>query len=259
MNNPLLYTDPSGYHWLQKLNFWSDKVGASPSLLFGQAAYNRGFNWLQGSGGYQLKSAVISFFSAWCGWGAWACNAGGQAGLAKAYGASDHDAIKTGVIAGASTAMMQWAGYQGDADSGQRYMAHAAAGCGSSVVAGGGSSGCARGAAAAVVGKWVSNNTGDWGTIGSGVATITAGGVTSQMMGGTFANGATTAAYAYLFNAASTPGFWNGPLVNWVAISESMTQLASRVNVFLTVMSLAADTPNSMADSSTKCNVRNAC
>jgi RHS repeat-associated protein len=44
MNNPLLYTDPSGYHWLQKLNFWSDKVGASPSLLFGQAAYNRGFN-----------------------------------------------------------------------------------------------------------------------------------------------------------------------------------------------------------------------
>jgi hypothetical protein len=60
---------------------------------------------------------------------------------------------------------------------------------------------CGRGAASALVAKYTTNNTGKLDTIPRGVATAVAGGISSKIMGGSFENGATTAAYGYLFNA----------------------------------------------------------
>ena len=73
-------------------------------------------------------------------------------------------------------------------------------GCGSSLASGGGGEGCARGAASALIGKAVTNNTSgeNWNDFTRGVAATVSGGVTSRVMGGSFAYGATTAAYGYL-------------------------------------------------------------
>ena len=152
---------------------------------------------MQGSGGYQLKSAVISGLSIFCGYAVAACNGGGQAGLAKAYGASDWDAFNTGGVAALSSGAFQAAGSLG----GGSYWAHAAAGC-VSAAAGGGN--CGQGAVAAVFGKFATNATESWGTgVAQFAATVVAGGVGSVIGGGKFENGAKTAAYGYLFNQLS--------------------------------------------------------
>jgi hypothetical protein len=208
MNNPLNLTDPSGYFSLRgflsnpfaSFNNHGDRVGgAILGLPFGSRGYHAVFNFLQGSGGYQLKSAVLTAASGFCYAWAAACNAGAQAGLARAYGASDGDALRAGAIAGVSTGAFQLAGTVG----GGSYWAHAAAGC-VSTAAGGGN--CGRGAVSAVFGKYATKNLqgfggdGLQGDIALGVATIVAGGVGSVIGGGKFENGAKTAAYGYLFN-----------------------------------------------------------
>lgn len=87
-------------------------------------------------------------------------------------------------------------------------------GCASSLASGGGSDGCAKGAASAVFGKWVTNSTSQWGVgIAQFTAATVAGGVTSRIMGGSFENGATTAAYGYLFNACMSVS--KGCLAAW--------------------------------------------
>ena len=71
-------------------------------------------------------------------------------------------------------------------------------------MAGGGN--CGAGAASAVFGKYTTNALGGFGgpgvggVIARGVATVVAGGVGSVIAGGKFENGATTAAFGYLFN-----------------------------------------------------------
>jgi hypothetical protein len=219
MNNPLNLTDPTGYFSLSgffknpfaSFNNHGDRVGgAILGLPFGSKGYHAVFNFLQGSGGYQLKSAVISGLSLYCGWWAAACNGGGQAGLAKAYGASDSDAFNAGGQAALSTGLFQWAGTVGGAwgaDSFGRYLAHAGAGCVSSAAGGGN---CGQGAASAVFGKYATNQlqgfggSGLQGDIARGVAAMVAGGVGSVIGGGKFENGAKTAAYGYLFNQLTT-------------------------------------------------------
>jgi hypothetical protein len=218
MNNPLSLTDPSGYWSLggflrnpfTSFNNHGDRVGgAILGLPFGPKGYHAVFNFLQGSGGYQLKSAVISVLSIYCGYAAAACNGGGQAGLAKAYGASDWDAFTTGGQAALSTGAFQWAGTVGGsgaegANSYARYFAHAGAGC-VSAAAGGGN--CGQGAVSAVFGKFATNAL-DANPDLSGAyhfaATVVAGGVGSVIAGGKFENGAKTAAYGYLFNHCMT-------------------------------------------------------
>lgn len=129
--------------------------------------------------------------------------AGGQAGLAKAYGASDWDAFNTGGVAALSSGAFQAAGSLG----GGSYWAHAAAGR-VSAAAGGGN--CGQGAVAAVFGKFATNQlqgfggSGLQGDVARGVAAVVAGGVGSVIAGGKFENGAKTAAYGYLFNQLST-------------------------------------------------------
>jgi hypothetical protein len=122
-------------------------------------------------------------------------------GAASAFSSNgDINAIAIGALTGAGFGA---AGGVGGADSFARYAAHASVGC-VSAVAGGGN--CGAGAASAVFGKYTTNALGGFGgpgvggVIARGVATVVAGGVGSVIAGGKFENGATTAAFGYLFN-----------------------------------------------------------
>ena len=92
MNNPLNLTDPSGYFSLRgflknpfkAFNSHGDRVGgAILGAPFGSRGYHAVFNFLQGSGGYQLKSAVISGLSIFCGYAVAACNGGGASRIGQ--------------------------------------------------------------------------------------------------------------------------------------------------------------------------------
>ena len=190
LNNPLSYTDPSGY-FLRKLFRTVIKI-FSPVIAHLPP---------------QVASVLINVASLSCG-AAWApaCAGAGQAALAYYHGASTSDAFKVGARSAATAWLFQQAGNVGGRDGANtlgRYLAHAGAGCISSV-AGGGK--CGQGAASAVFGKFTSNQIAGIGgdslgaDIGRGVATAVAGGVGSVIGGGKFANGAETAAYGYLFN-----------------------------------------------------------
>jgi hypothetical protein len=216
MNNPLNSVDPNGYFSLKKhlknpfrdFNNHGDRVGGVIlGLPFGSKGYSAVFNFLQGGGGYQVKSAVISVASIFCGYAVAACNGGGQAGLAKAYGASDRDAFNTGGVAALSSGLFQAAGAVSGtygASSPTTYLAHAGAGC-VSAAAGGGN--CGQGAASAIFGKFATNTIGatpgQFDTYGF-VATVVASGIGSVIGGGKFENGAKAAAYGYLFNNLTT-------------------------------------------------------
>ena len=187
MNNPLLYTDPSGYFSFRSMFRAFVHIFAPAIALLPQ----------------RISSMIIGAASVFCGPGAPICNGLGQAALAYYHGASAGDAVRVGVRAGVEAYLFQLAGQvPGDTSAG-RYLAHAAVGCVSSLSSGGGAEGCARSAAAAVVGKYVTNHS-NFGLVGNGIAAMVSGGVTSQMIGGTFANGAQTAAYGYLFNCVAS-------------------------------------------------------
>jgi hypothetical protein len=81
------------------------------------------------------------------------------------------------------------------------YAAHAAAGCASAALQGGD---CARGAASQLVSKFATIETREWGAgVGQFAVAVVAGGTVSAITGGKFENGAYTAAFGYLFNAAA--------------------------------------------------------
>lgn len=213
MNNPLNLTDPSGYF------SWRKAVGiASFGIL--------------GSNSKTVRTLITIA----------ACIAGGPqaCGLATGLnsyvsGASLGQSIKAGVISWATAEGFKWAGTTGPAGvdqttlagakaaaiSFERYAAHALVGCVSTVANGGG---CGQGAASAVFGKFATNAIG--GTPGQfdvyqAAATIVAGGVGSVIAGGKFENGATTAAYGYLFNYCAHNGCfdrrfdWNDAVDQW--------------------------------------------
>lgn len=122
---------------------------------------------------------------------------GGAAGLVGSGG--DVKSAAQGALTGG---LMGWAGTIGGfgvegANSAARYAAHATAGCIGGAVDG---SGCGRGAASAVVGKFATNMSEGIHPAGQFTIAVVAGGTTSVITGGKFANGARTAAYGYLFN-----------------------------------------------------------
>jgi hypothetical protein len=139
--------------------------------------------------------------------GAALIGAGAAGGFAAGFtgaalgGANLEQAAKAGLVSGFSGALYGAAGTVGAPNDYSRYAAHAGAGCVSAVASGGQ---CGSGAAAAVLGKWVTNSTSNWGAgIAQGAAAVVAGGVGSVIAGGKFENGARTAAFGYLFNYLS--------------------------------------------------------
>jgi RHS repeat-associated protein len=204
MNNPLLYTDPSGYSWRSIFTAIVIIVavvvtsGAVAMAMTSASTMTGAFAAISAGGSAMLGTAMVV--------GAAGGFVGGFLGAAL-NGASMGDSLKAGVIGGITGAAMAWAGGIGGAgeagsNSAARYMAHAAVGCGSAVASGGGASGCGRGAAAALIGHAITNGTSSFNNPAAQFAAATvSGGVTSRIMGGSFANGATTAAYGFLFNS----------------------------------------------------------
>ncbi len=223
MNNPLAFTDPSGY-------FLKGLVKGLGSLLRSFDSFRRdviretgkAINTVISPLPSSLQGVAIAAVSvAVCGPGAPACAAGMTASVtataAYGAGASSSDALRAGAIAGGTAYAFSWAGdvYGNGANPVGGYAAHAAVGCASSVASGGN---CAQGGAAAMFGKYATVAIG--GTPGQFngyqmAATMVAGGVGSVIAGGKFENGATTAAFGYLFNQLGArfqkPGQLCGP------------------------------------------------
>ena len=189
MNNPLAYTDPSGY-FFRSLFRAAFKI-FSPVLAFLPQ---------------KVASVLINFASLACNGYAFLCAGAGQAALSYYHGASFGDAVRTGVRAGATAYLFQQAGgfaeANGGAGSAAGYAAHAGAGCVSSAASG---ASCGRGALSAVTGYGATDLTSGFGqsqgaTAARFAVTTIAGGVASRLSGGSFVDGAQTAAYGYLFN-----------------------------------------------------------
>jgi RHS repeat-associated protein len=198
MNNPLFYTDPSGYSaW----NRFRDNV-LKPVVVIAVTYYTGNV-----FGTNTLFGAIMS-------------GAAGGATSALLNGGNFKQVLQGAAVGGLSSALFYGAGKIGIIKSlgGEygigHYAAHAAAGC-VSTVAGGGQ--CGAGAASAVIGKAVTQFTSGnyWNDFTRGVAVSVGGGLASVAGGGTFANGATTAAYGYLFNACTRATLGCG--MKWVA------------------------------------------
>lgn len=179
MNNPLIYTDPSGYFkWSKFRDKWLRPIAAIGAAYFTGQWYLANFG----------ASATI-------GAGAAGGFSGGLVGSGGNLKAAAVGAISGGLFGWAGTVVPGPAG----AASMERYAAHAFAGCVSGELGGGG---CGRGALSAVAGKAMTNLTAGWkmDDVTRGVVTAVAGGTASVIGGGKFENGAVTAAFGYLFN-----------------------------------------------------------
>jgi RHS repeat-associated protein len=189
MNNPLAFTDPSGYTC-------SFGIGGSLSDCVSDAGSSISRVWQRDIYGSEIGQIALTASAAYFGgvWGA----VGYASGSTYDRTGSFESAAKAGLIAWATAKGFTWAKGTGD----YIYAAHGLVGCVSTVASGGK---CGAGAAAAMFGKYATNNwigetaEGKWDT-GQFVATITAGGVGSVLGGGKFENGAKTAAYGYIFN-----------------------------------------------------------
>ncbi|MCQ8895616.1 hypothetical protein NQT62_04060 [Limnobacter humi] len=186
-NNPLSYTDPSGY-FLKKL-FGGNILRAAVTIAVGYYTGNQLSDWLLGAGGSWASAGALT--------GLGKVSVGVGSGLAAGLIGSGGD-LKSALYAGLTGGAFGYAGTFDQADSISRYLAHATAGCISSSLSG---EDCKQGATVALAGKYVTNNTpASWGGPEGLVAATVAGGTVSVFGGGKFANGAVTAAFGYLFN-----------------------------------------------------------
>jgi RHS repeat-associated protein len=207
MNNPLAYTDPSGYFSWRGLFKASISFAVVPTdrnlfnLVAAQPAQKQVDKVIMSNPLlYSVGQIAATAFTAICG------GCGGA--IWSSYYAyqstgSMTSAYKAGATTYATTMLFTAAGTVGEADSFARYAAHAGAGCASAAMGGGN---CGAGAASAVFGKFATNNINFGGDVANGVATAISGGVGAMIAGGKFENGAVTAAFGYLFNYCLTYG-----------------------------------------------------
>jgi hypothetical protein len=202
MNNPLSYTDPSGYFSLKKLfrAVVAIAVGYfTGGLVSGLLQSGAGFS---GSAFFSVatSSAAGAIAPGLTALGSAVASAAG--GFAAGLVGSGGD-LKAGLLGALSGGAFGFVGGTYAAGSVGNYVGHAVTGCVTSV-AGGGK--CGSGAASALFGKFATNHTqGIQNDLGRGIAAV----VGSVIAGGKFENGAVTAAYGYLFNALLT-GLKNG-------------------------------------------------
>jgi len=195
MNNPLGYTDPSGYFSLSKAlknawkSVWNSSVGrvaVTVAVAYFTGYYNGGIFGTAGLGATTTAAANTA-----------------AAGFAGSYVGSGGN-FKAGLQGSFTALLFYGAGSFGSEGSLSRVAAHAAAGCiGAS--AGGGS--CGNGALAAGFAEGIGGNlpfkTSD---LAANLVTRTViGGTASVLGGGKFENGAATGAFGYLFNSLAHP------------------------------------------------------
>ncbi len=206
MNNPFMYTDPSGFSaWTNFRDKFAKPVAIMAASYFtaGWAAGAYSSSAIQavsiavpGTTLTTITSAQLASITATS-----HIVGGAVGGFAGGFLGSGGD-LKAGLIGGITGAGFGWAGNIGGtgtlgANSLERYAAHALVGCASGEMSGGG---CGVGAFSAVAGKFASNQTAGLDNISSGIAATVAGGTISVIGGGKFENGAMTAAFGYLFN-----------------------------------------------------------
>jgi len=212
-NDPLAFTDPNGFSWLSSFfrsvtNFFRNNPIARAILQIGTTIL---LNAILPGVGFIVNSAGLAIASA----------AGGAIIATGLSGGNLGQVLKAGLIAGVTAAAFFGVGELTGHTPGfgtDKYFAnvagHAAVGCGSSVASGGE---CKSGAFSAAVGsafsplntKLFPDAQTDFGhLLGGTIVSATAGGLASVAAGGTFANGAITGAFGYLFNTTAGASQW---------------------------------------------------
>jgi RHS repeat-associated protein len=250
MNNPLAFTDPTGYsRWTKFRDRYGKTVLAiGAAFVIGPATYNWAMGGLINSYGGAMAITGSQYATA----NLIASAAAGAAGGFAAGGiqGGNLNSALSGAFSGAAFGA---AGTLGSATSLERLGAHAVAGCASSAASGGE---CGAGAAGAVTGKLFTNAT--TAALGGSqgahfVGTVVGGGMGSKAAGGSFENGANSAAMGYLFNQAleemkhrameNSPGDKRGMLRRlydeWVA--DKVAQEEAKATVVLMLKKGAID------------------
>ncbi len=206
-NNPLSFTDPSGYFFksffrkvknLVKKVLSNKVVRIAAAAAFAYSGGGFGAEFLLGSG--TDIAATLQF----------GITKGAVGGFGAGLIASGGD-FRAGLIGGLTGAGFGWAGGTGLSVA-QRVFAHGTIGGVSSELSGGKfSSGFISSAFAKVATPSVSNAIGD-NVIAKTVAMATVAGTASELAGGKFGNGAMSGAFAYLYNELSQDDWAE----NWV-------------------------------------------
>ena len=196
-NNPMTCSDPSGYGFTDFLK-WADPIFYKTLKEMSRTSFGRAL--------FHYYNAVGS---AWCFWGAAACYGAGEAVFASISGASDSQALKTGLIAGLTAEAYNQVGTATNSGGSAGYsptggeqfaniVGHAAVGCVSASASGGS---CRGGAVGAGLGAGWSNYGAQQSNAAVNLVVNSAiGGLASLAAGGSFTDGAKQAAYGYIFN-----------------------------------------------------------
>jgi RHS repeat-associated protein len=198
-SNPLTCTDPSGQSFLDYL------TGVAGLKLF---RWVDPLTWrlARTPFGYQVGSIAIAAASAiYCGEAAAACNAIGQATLSAIAGYSAEQSLRAGAFAFISTEVNMGIGNAFGNGTFSNTLAHGVWGCMEGEMQGGG---CGSGFRAGFVGAAISNTVGSIGNPRQNIGDLVintvihsvAGCAASVSGGGKCAQGAESAAFAYLFN-----------------------------------------------------------
>jgi RHS repeat-associated protein len=199
-NNPLNTRDPTGYFSL--FDWFSTSLGtAVGGPLGGLSSYELHKVTVQYLASHQwaysiAQVAVAAATAEYCG-GCGSAMLSADVTYAKtgSYSAS----LKAGAITYATAEANGWIGDQSFSSAGD-VLAHAALGCASAAASG---SKCGPGALSAGASVASLNYGGDWAD--NYVSQAVIGGTASVLGGGTFGNGAITAAFAYAYNALAHP------------------------------------------------------
>lgn len=179
LNNPLIYTDPTGYKafWKQK---WFRSVASIAVAVFAPEVLFQNY-WVAGMS--QTAASVAAFTTT---------------GALSGYIATG---TLNGALNGAATAGMFYGigtAFPGDVSPGLNTLGHAAVGCASASLSGGD---CGNGALSASAGAaWTNYGYHSASFEANLISTTVVGGTASVLGGGKFGNGAQTAAFGYLFN-----------------------------------------------------------
>ncbi|MBS0328414.1 MAG: RHS repeat protein [Proteobacteria bacterium] len=203
-NNPMGFTDPTGYFKLfgKKWSWWRDKV-VKPVVAV-VVAWNLG-PMLSNMAWNVAATHAISVGTLNTMLYGGAALTGATAGYIASGG--DMRAAGYGAVGGV---LFFGAGEIGDAyGQAARVAAHAGAGCISASASGGN---CGSGALGAGFSEWAGSNLPR--QYDGFVMRVVLGGTAAELGGGKFANGATTAAFGYLFNYCAHNGCFNRRF-NW--------------------------------------------
>ena len=206
-NDPLSFTDPSGFSWLS--HFFHEVASYLQANPLVRSVLQIGLSIL-------LANPELGFVGVFI---AAMASAAIVTGLA---GGTLNDDIRAAAIAGATAvAFYAVGGFTGHnpAFGSLQYVeniaGHAAVGCLIAVASGGA---CGPGAVAGAVGSAVAPIASQAGLVGGAAISGVAGGLASVAVGGKFADGAVTASFGYLFNGAAgrLTGQWVGGAVGAV-------------------------------------------